>query len=91
MGKRTWSNGDIGLLRKYLDYSIPEIIHLFPDKSYWAIVHQRGRVRHNQWCAGGTTDRKHIREYGGNGTPQYVLDILESCTYSYACKHRGKI
>jgi len=87
MGVKTWTDENISLLRKTLDYSIPEITHLFPDKSYWAIVHQRGRVRHNRWCnSGGGTKRKSIRNYD---TPQYVLDILDSCTYSYACKTRG--
>ena len=91
MGVRTWTDDDMTLLRKYLDYPIAEIQHLFPTKTYWAIVHQRGRVRHNRWCnSGGETSQENIRAFGGDGIPQYVLKLLYSCTYSYACKHRGQ-
>jgi hypothetical protein len=89
MGTTTWTDEDVKTIRKTMDCNIPEIMELIPTKSYNAIVQKRTRIKNNIDYSGNGTQQR-IRVDGGDGISPLVKEILESCTYSYACKHRDR-
>ena len=89
MERQTWNDEELELLRKNLYKPQAYILSLFPNRTKWSVLGAKWRMMDNKMSTAGTRGYKRIRNDGGDGIPPYVHKILESCTYRYACKHRG--
>ena len=90
MKKQYWSPDELELLRKNINRSQKNMLKLFPYRTKWSVMGVKWRITGDNLSTAGTKGFRRIRNEGGDGTPPYVLEILDSCTYSHACNVRDR-
>jgi hypothetical protein len=87
MDRESWTDSEIELLRKNKLLEQKDLLALFPHRTKWSVLGAKWRLNTSR---AGQIDRQHIRVYGGDGIPDRVHKLLDSCTYWWACKERSK-